>query len=1240
MRKNYLIHGLVIASSLTLLNGCQHLNNSYSKSNRKIIPVENGTKMIANGQVMNISNSSEEEGEGNDATQTTKIAQHSRGERSDFKNIFKNLADNDQQAEVRKEFLMTLSKPGENMFRDAADKREQKIKNKLAGQKTGIEEMFEYRRQITMPIGSSTLLYKNGYLETAYNKAITSPILAQAKATRFKTSKAGTYSLANVVWKERGPDNVPGRGRGLVVSPTNPDKWYDGTAGGGVWVTNNAGLTWSNTTDFAIPNLATTTVAISAANANIIYAGTGEPFQNSDGITGSGVVKSSDAGATWNYLNNTLSFGSVGRILVSPTDANTLLVGASSGIYRSTNGGISWTKTSSTGNTQDLKYSVDNNTIFASVNASGIQQSTDGGITWTQTFVASANGIGRMEIGISPADNNRIYLSTAPPPGPTGSGMYMSTDGGATFSVLTYVASDSKDILGNQGWYDNTIVGHPTDKNVAYVGGVSVGKVTVDPIAKTYKVLSIASGYTAGKANQYVHPDQHGIVAQINAANPAQFRLLLNNDGGVWYTDYKTDPGVADKDFKAKATGLNSTQFYGADKKKGADAYIAGAQDNGSNATIAAPSSATSDYFPMYGGDGFEVLWNYRDTQKLLFGSQYNNFATSLTGVQNTTLYSASNVDAGANVSPFYSKLANANNNPDTVFTVSINGVWKSPDFGLSWTLSKFTSAANGTWLGSATGAQVKVSVANPDVIWAGTAVSAGAGTTYKINVSKDNGTTFTKTTGSVPIKSAALISGLSASSVNPAQAYTIFSLAGQTKIVKTSDYGATWTDITGFSTGTATGFPDVSVHSVIEMPFDQNVLWAGTDVGLFETTNGGASWYLITALPPVSVWGMKIVDDQVVLATHGRGVWTATIPELSTYVLPTYVSAPIIKNAAQFAIHDMRAKAVFNYFATQITDLKVYVDNVYVSTITATTANTDYTFTSAALTEGSHTISVSGLYAGGANETVKSTTNVEIINFNPGKQNVNLPTIASTDVYIGTNGKFVIDNVAAKFPYTVLNNVGHPYADQTTFQTYLRTPIVLGTDSKETITHMAFTEGGYDFAIVEATKDFKNWIPVASYDEGSFPADWNNVTTAAQVNEAKFKNTVLDFAGNPNFASGDEVAVRLRLTSDSNTNRFGWIIKSIVPTSSLATIDSVLKESEILIAPNPVGTDTDLYLPSNLKGNISVGIYDASGKLVKSINQSAAAKININVNNFQKGIYLVLVKTSIGNKALKLMKK
>lgn len=1248
MKNNYLFQGLLIASSLSLLTACQHFNNSYSKTFHQPIPAQKGTQMIANGQAINTSNSSDEEDEGESLPKATKITEHLNDEKSDFKNIFKTLAGNESQEELRKEFLMSLSKPGENMFKDAADKKERKRNGiRLPGERSGIEEMAEYRRNITMPIGTTKLLYKNGFLEKAYEKAINSPILMQAKAARFKTSRVSAYSLANVVWKERGPNNVPGRGRSLVVSPANPNKWYDGTAGGGVWLTENAGTSWRNTTDFNVPNLATSTIAIAKSDANVIYAGTGEPFNNLDAITGSGVIKSQDGGETWTSLAGTISYGSVGRIVISPTNPNQVLIGTSSGIYKSIDGGTTWAKTSSAGNTQDLKYSADNSSIFAAVNSIGVLKSIDGGATWTQVFsVPTATSgtppvtsptVGRVELGISPADNNRVYLSTEITSPSATTGMYMSTDAGATFSALTYGSGDSKEILSNQGWYDNIITGHPTDVNVVYVGGVSVGKITVNPTAKTYNVLSIASGYVTTTLNTYVHPDQHGLVCQTNPSDPTQFRILLNNDGGVWYTDYKTNPGETQNDFKAKAVGLNSTQLYGADKKKGEDSYLSGAQDNGSNATITAPSSATSDYLALIGGDGFEVLWNYNDPQKLLFGSQYNNFVTSLAGVQNAALYYARNSDNGAAKSPFYSKMANANNNPDAVFTVSSSGVWKTPDFGTNWALTAFNSTTNGAWLGNASQATVKVSVANPDVIWAGAAVSGGAGVTYKVNVSKDNGQSFAKTTGSVPINGAYYISGLSASSVNPAQAYTLFSLPGQSKIVKTSDYGATWSDITGYSTSTSTGFPDVPVHSLLEMPFDQNVLWAGTDIGLFETTNGGTSWYLITAIPPVSVWSMKIVDDQVVIATHGRGVWTATVPELSTYVLPHYVTPPTVVNSSQLGIHDMRAKATFTYTDPLITDLKVYVDNSYVSTISATNPNTTYTYTSSAsFTEGNHTISASGLYNTGATETPKAIAPVEIINFNAGAANVNLSTIATPDVFIGTAGKFIINMLSGKFTYNVLNNIGHPYAINSNYQTYLRTPIIVGANSSETLTHMAFTEAGYDFAVVEASKDLVNWTTVGSYDESSY-ADWNNVSTAAGVTAAKFKNSVLDFPSK--FTAGDEVAVRLRLTTDTADNRYGWIIKSIVPTSTLATSDVNVKGNEILIAPNPAGESTDLYLPSNLKGNVSVGIYDASGKLVKSIDQVAASKININVSNFQKGVYLILVKTESGNKALKLMK-
>lgn len=482
-------------------------------------------------------------------------------------------------------------------------------------------------------------------------------------------------------------------------------------------------------------------------------------------------------------------------------------------------------------------------------------------------------------------------------------------------------------------------------------------------------------------------------------------------------------------------------------------------------------------------------------------------------------------------------------------------------------------------------------------------------------------------------------ISGISASNTTEARAYVLFSVAGQPKVVKTNDFGATWTDISGYSTGsTSTGFPDVPVHSLIEMPFDDKILWAGTDIGIFETVDNGATWSLVTTMPPVSIWNMKIVNDQVVLATHGRGVWSATIPELATYVLPEYVARPIIKSANQVAIHDMKAKAVFNYTNPQITSLKVYVDNTYVSTISSTQPNTDYTFTTTStLTEGVHSISVTGIYANGTKETIKDTKSFDIINFNSGASAINVPAFTTNDVYIGA-GKFVVDNVSNKFTYNVLNNVGHPYANSTNYQTYIKTPVIVGTASAMTMRHMALTEKDYDFAYVEGSKDLVNWTTMGVYDEGSF-SNWTNggtALTAANVNETLFQNSSLNLSG---FAQGDEIAVRLRLVSDPEVASYGWLIKSIVPTASLGVQDVVKSEEGIRLVPNPADHVTGIMLPANNKGDVDVYVYDASGRQVMSLKKQKGPKIDMDVKGLTKGLYLVLVKTGTENKALKLIK-
>lgn len=1153
--------------------------------------------------------------------------------------VFQNFGDSESQNKLRSELLKSISKDGDFALSHRKTKAE-RVK-KFGAEKSGIEEMAEYRKNITMPIGTDKMLYEEGYLMKEYQKALKSPILARAKNSRFKSATA--YSVNNVIWKERGPNNIPGRDRVTKISPTNPDKWYVGTAGGGVWITENAGTSWRNTTDYTVPSLATSTLGISSSDPNVIYAGSGEPYGNLDALTGVGVIKSTDAGETWTYLSNTASFGSVGRVLVNPTNSNHVIVGTSTGIYVSTNGGTSWsqtlTGTGTTTNTQDIVSTNDFSAIYAAVNTYGVMKSVDGGTTWTRVFDApsKAKSIKRIELSVAPTDNNRIFLSTE---AGTTVAFYISDDAGATFTELTYATSDSKEILSTQGWYDNMVTTNPFNKNIVYVGGVYLAKLTIDTSANTYSVLQIASGYDTTKLNDHVHPDQHGLVCQVNPNNPAQFRMILTNDGGVYYTTYKSNPGETEGDWIGPVTGLNTTQFYGADKKKNEDSYIAGAQDNGSSATITSPSGTTSNYKALFGGDGFEVLWNYNNPNKLLFGSQYNNFITSLTGI-NGTLYYARNADYGSTKSPFYSKLANANNNPDVVFTVSSSGVWRSPNFGSSWSLSTFNTTNNGTWLGNASYATVKVSVANPNVVWAASVVSGGAGTTYKVNLSKDNGLTFAKTTNtSFPTTGNYYISGLATSNINEATAYVLFSATNQPKVVKTTDFGSTWVDISGFdgtNTTSLRGFPNVSVHSLLEMPFDTNVLWAGTDIGVFETVDGGNNWYLVTAFPPVSVWNMKIVDNQVVLATHGRGVWTAEIPELNTYALPTYIGPPTIKSARQAGIHNNKISAVFNYTNSEITSLKIYQDDVFVNTISSTLPNTDYTYTSVTdLSEGVHKISVRGVYqqAGVDKETILANANVEIINFNAGAANVNIPTFTTSDVYIG-GGKFVVDKGANKFTYNVLNNVDHPYANNTTYSTYLKTPIVVGANSNMTMSHMALTEKDYDFAYIEASKDLVNWTIIGKYDEGAY-AEWNAVA-ASGVTESLFRDSALNLTSK--FNTGDEVAIRLRLTTDVADVRQGWYIKSITSNSSLSTVD-ISKNKEVFLAPNPAKEKTTVILPSNNKGYVDVYLYDAAGKLITSVKKASGEKVDLDVSNLTKGLYLVLVNGDSFKKALKLVKE
>ncbi|MFV1981034.1 MAG: hypothetical protein ACC655_07770, partial [Rhodothermia bacterium] len=285
-------------------------------------------------------------------------------------------------------------------------------------------------------------------------------------------------------WVSRGPGNVGGRTRELVIDPDDAtgNTWFAGSVGGGIWKTTSAGQTWQNLTP-DLPNLATSTLAMAMSNRNVIYAGTGEGFGNSDAIAGDGMWKSIDKGQTWTRLESTVgvaAFRSVNRIIVDPSNENIVVVAAGKSIFRSTNGGTSFTEVYSdsgtggfnAGEVQQVIPTPGNFAVqYAAANSRGIRKSTDGGLTWNPIctdFVPP----GRLELAVSPVDPNWVYASVDG----TTSMLYVSTNAGAT---CTQVADETQepDWLGAQGWYDNTIAADPFDVRKVYVGGIDVWRI-------------------------------------------------------------------------------------------------------------------------------------------------------------------------------------------------------------------------------------------------------------------------------------------------------------------------------------------------------------------------------------------------------------------------------------------------------------------------------------------------------------------------------------------------------------------------------------------------------------------------------------------------------------------------------------------------------------------------------------------------------------------------------------------
>ena len=371
-------------------------------------------------------------------------------------------------------------------------------------------------------------------------------------------------------------------------------------------------------------------------------------------------------------------------------------------------------------------------------------------------------------------------------------------------------------------------------------------------------------------ASRAAHVDHHGLEPLVMDEAGERFWLLNTNDGGAAVS---TDNGHTFQELDNAFAGFNTAQFYGVSKKPGSPVYLAGAQDNGTWRSFANPDNKRG-WVHLIGGDGFETVWHAEDPDKLLGTVQFGMVFRSSDGGSSWQNTRPMDFVYGL----FITSLASSDKSPDEVYTVNGQGVLVSRDFGLNWTLTSITEGWGG-WHG----AKVRVSIADPDVVWAGDGMAWSPD--RKLHVSKDAGVTF-QPAGMPLLERApvAVISGLATHPTEEGTAYALFSRSDFAKVLETKDFGETWMDLSAFdSTGeSANGFPDVAVHDLVVMPHAPNVLWVGTDIGLFRSNSYGKEWsYASNGLPAVCVWRMKIRDEEVVVGTHGRGVWTVPIDEI-----------------------------------------------------------------------------------------------------------------------------------------------------------------------------------------------------------------------------------------------------------------------------------------------------------------------------------------------------------------------
>jgi photosystem II stability/assembly factor-like uncharacterized protein len=708
-------------------------------------------------------------------------------------------------------------------------------------------------------------------------------IVAVLLATSLSAQKIDFDQLENYKARSIGPAGMSGRVTSIDVVRNDPSTIYIGTASGGVWKSQSGGINWRPIfDDQVIQNIGS--VAIQQSNPSVVWVGTGEGNPRNSQSSGAGIYKSLDAGRTWKFMG-LKETKTIHRIIVHPSDPNTVYAAAvgsawgpnaERGVYKTTDGGESWEKilfVNDTTGCADLVIDPNNpNKLIAAMwhywrrpwtfesggAGSGLYITYDGGKSWTRK--SDKNGLpkgklGRIGVAIAPSMPSRVYALVESKK----TGLYRSDDGGESWNLV------SAKNIGNRPFYYSEIYVDPKNENRIY-NLYSLMSMSEDA-GKSFKVILPYSNVHPDHQAFYVHPDDPSF-------------LINGNDGGL---NISRDRG---KNWRF-VTNLPLAQFYhiNYDEDWPYNVY-GGMQDNGS---WVGPSTVyqrggirNSHWDELYFGDGFDVVPFPGNSRYGYAMSQGGNVAWYDRQTGKTRFIQPNHPEGNALRFNWNAAICQSPFADSTIFFGSQH-VHRSDDLGRNWKVispdlttndtSKQKQAKSGGLTIDATRAEnftsllcIEQSPLDSNMLWA----SSDDG---KLNLSLDLGKSWIELSKNLKgLPQGSWIPQVVCSRTNREVVYVVANNYRRHDwkpyLYRTTDAGKTWTRLASSVEGYCL--------SVQEDPVQNNLLYLGTEQGLWISIDNGANWSrFMNGFPAVSTMDLKVhPSGDLVIGTFGRAAY------------------------------------------------------------------------------------------------------------------------------------------------------------------------------------------------------------------------------------------------------------------------------------------------------------------------------------------------------------------------------